>query len=119
MSQEFLYYSHRFQITGSLGDVFQTLAGLNTPELRFGYARDLLKEHKMLPTELVRRCKDFEFDRDSTDSERRAGNQFFHRRNYVSALNSYAKCVVGTEPGTVNHAYALANRSAAYFYLKR
>ncbi|XP_025421568.1 uncharacterized protein LOC112691508 isoform X2 [Sipha flava] len=119
MDPDFSYYSKRFQMTGSLGDVYKTLAGLHSPELRFSYVRDLLKEHSMLPTELVQPCVEVVFNREMTDMVRRIGNDHFRCRDYVAALNEYMKCVVGTEPGTVQHAYALANRSAAYFHLNR
>jgi hypothetical protein len=117
MDPDFSFYSRRFRMTGSLDNVYETLAGLDSPELRFAYARDLLKVHGMLPTELMRPGKELMIKREMTDKLLRIGHEHFHGRDFVLALKTYTKCVKYTEPGTVQHAYALAYRSAVYYHL--
>lgn len=108
------YYTSCFQANLMLGEVYVTFAKSPSAEAKFLYTYDILKKHNKLPTKLLIIIKN---NLESRVIRERA-NKKFKNKDYVSAFCEYNKSVMTAKIDSQDYALALANRSAALFYLE-
>lgn len=110
-----LFFTDSFQQKGIMGEVYMTFAKKSTAESKFLYTYDLLKKDNKLPT----KCLLINEKNNKKASKIRAqANVQFQNKNYVSALCDYNKSVMIAKNDSQDYALALANRSAALYYLE-
>ncbi|VVC37245.1 Zinc finger, MYND-type,Tetratricopeptide-like helical domain,SET domain [Cinara cedri] len=110
-----LFFIESFQQKEIINEVYMTFAKKSSAESKFVYTYDILKKHNKLPT----KCLMINEKNNKKASKIRAqGNVQFQNKNYASALSEYNKSVMIAKNDSQDYALALANRSAALYYLE-
>lgn len=109
------FYTNEFIVQEMMGEVYVSFAKKPTAESKFLYTYDLLKKYNKLPIEL--NITNYKNNKKSR-AVRELGNTNFKNKSYVSALYEYNKSVMTAKIDSPDYALALANRSAALYYLE-
>ncbi|XP_026809754.1 SET and MYND domain-containing protein 4-like [Rhopalosiphum maidis] len=110
-----LFYTDCFQKNGTMGEVYVAFAKLPTAGDKFLYTYNLLKKYEKLPVV----CKLTNPKNNEKARKIRAdANVKFQNRDYTSALYEYNKSVMTAKIDSQDYVLALANRSAALYYLE-
>lgn len=110
-----LFFTESFQQKEIMSEVYMTFANKPTAESKFLYTYDILLKENKLPT----KCLLINEKNNKKASKIRAqANIQFQNKNYVSALCEYNKSVMIAKINSQDYALALANRSAALYYLE-
>lgn len=111
---ERLFYMKCFQKNEIMGEVYVTFSKLPTAADKFLYTYNLLKKYNKLPTE----CKMTNLKNTKKARQIRAdANEKFKNGEFNSALSEYNKSLMTAKINSEDYAFALANRSAALYYL--
>lgn len=110
-----LFYTDNLLDREILGDSYVTFAKKPTAESKFIFVYELLKSSGKLPT--LRQPLSLKSNKKASKIRTRA-NKKFQNKNYVGALVDYNMSVMTANIGSQEYALALANRSAALFYLE-
>lgn len=102
-----------FTIANISNDYFDKLASAKTSQQKFAVTLTHMKNNDLLPREL----KANRHDADFATLLRNKGNKHFLAKKYVLAVDNYTKSLMNTNLGSVSYAYALANRSAAFYHM--
>lgn len=109
------FYTECFEKNETIGEAYVTFAKLPTAEKKFLYVFDHLKKHNKLPT----KCEPTNLKNNSEARKIRIdANEIFKKKDYVTALCKYNKSVMTAKINSQDYAFALANRSAALYYLE-
>lgn len=109
------FYTECFEKNETIGEVYVTFAKLPTAEKKFLYIFDQLKKHNKLPT----KCEPTNLKNNNEARKiRTEANEIFKEKDYVTALCKYNKSVMTAKINSQDYAFALANRSAALYYLE-
>ncbi|XP_025204089.1 SET and MYND domain-containing protein 4-like isoform X2 [Melanaphis sacchari] len=110
-----LYYTDCFQKNEIMGEVYIAFAKLPTAADKFLYTYNILKKYNKLPME----CK---LTNPKCNKKARLiradANVKFQNKDYISAFCEYNKCVMTAKIDSKDFVFALANRSAALYYLE-
>jgi len=110
-----LFYTESFQNNEKMGEVYVAFAKCPTSLDKFLYTYNLLKKYNKLPMQ----HKSTNLKNNKKARKIRAdANVKFQNKDYVSALYEYNESVMTAKVNTEDYALALANRSAALYYLK-
>lgn len=110
-----LFYTDCFLKNENMGEVYITFAKLPTAGDKFLYTYNLLKEYKKLPME----CKLTNPKNNKKARKiREDANVKFQNRDYISAFCEYNKSVMTAKIDSKDYVLAVANRSAALYYLE-
>ncbi|XP_050436187.1 SET and MYND domain-containing protein 4-like [Adelges cooleyi] len=113
----FFYYTDQLDEEYVLGDVYAGFSSAKNAEERFAYTLDVMKRYGILPSKLDS-CEDYRKDHRFSQGIRQMGNEHYKAKNYSLAITYYTKSLIESGSSKECYTYALANRSAALFYLK-
>lgn len=109
-------YKEYFQNAGIMDETFVAFTNKPTAESKFLYIYDLLKTHDRLPTYLLNLHQKSDLN---ARKFREIGNELFRNQVYGDAALNYNFGVMNAVVGSEDYALALANRSAAFYYLEK
>lgn len=114
----FCHYTDQLRASKALADALVDFDRAGTDEEKFMVTRAILAKYKMLPT--APPCDSYRRgDLSGAKELRTQGNQYFKTGRYYAAIDRFTKSLLKTVPGSEGWAYALANRSAALFRIRR
>lgn len=110
-----LFYTDCFLKNENMGEVYIAFAKLPTAGDKFLYTYNLLKKYNKLPME----CKLTNPKNNKKARKiREDANVKFRNKDYISAFCEYNKSVITAKIDSEDYVLAVANRSAALYYLE-
>lgn len=114
-----MFYTQCFVNEEIMGDVYVTFSKHPTTESKFLFIYDLLKKYNKLPSSSWNLFPSKEVKSNKRARKLRTeGNAQFQNKIYDKAYLKYNQSVMTADSGSQEYALALANRSAALYYLE-